>query len=251
MRALGIAYVNGMTPCKTRDHGDIRRGLSWSAHPGVGEYFVCNALTTTGECDIMIFEGVPGGPMDKLDSRDGPEKYLKDCLSILKDYFPAEYERCANVTLTDDLAILSGRFPPTIRKPVLNLPNGGLAMGIADAVCLNDPITGQGACNAAKFAKTVYDAILLHGHEKFDQQWMETTFNNFWEKGKYCVDFTNALLVEPSPAQQAMMSAADQNQRVADVIFSGMDDAQRLHPYFFDQAAANDLIGLLSTKQDK
>lgn len=246
MRALGLAYVKGMLPAQTRDHGEIRRGLTWSAHPGVGEYFVCNALTTTGECDIMIFEGIPGGPMDILDTRDGPEKYLQNCLSILERFFPAEYERCHNVELTDDLGILSGRFPPTIRKPILNLPNGGQVMGIADAVCLNDPITGQGACNAAKFAKAVYDAILLRGTEAFDAEWMQQTFDGFWEKAKYCVDWTNAMLLEPSPAQQKMMAAASENQKVADVIFRGMDDAQRLHPYFFDEAAADDLIGQLS-----
>ncbi len=246
MRALGLAYVKGMTPMKTRDHGDIQRGLTWSACPGVGEYFVCNALTTSGECDIMIFEGVPGGPMDILDTRDGPEKYLENCLKILKEFFPEEYARCQNVELTDDMGILSGRFPPTIRKPVLTLPNGKFAMGIADAVCLNDPITGQGACNAAKFAKTVYDAVLKHGQDDFDDNWMQSTFDNYWESAKYCVDFTNAMLVEPTQAMGMFLTACDANQKVADIMFSGMDDAERIHRYLFDEQETAKLIAKLS-----
>ena len=72
-RALGLAYVKNMAPVKSRHHGLFNRALAWSAHPGVGEYFSLNALTTTGECDIMVFEGIPGGPMDILDTREGTE----------------------------------------------------------------------------------------------------------------------------------------------------------------------------------
>lgn len=249
MRGLGLAYVKGMKPALTRDHGEIRRGLSWSGLPGVGEYFVCNALSTRGECDIMIFENLPGGPADILDMRDGPEQYLANCLKILKNHYPEQYERCRNVELIDDAAILSGRFPPTIRKPVLELPNNKRVMGIADAVCLNDPITGQGACNAAKFAKVVYDAILAHGYKAFDGQWMQKTFDTFWNKGRYCVQWTNDMLVEPTPTQQKLLMAAGQSQDIADLLFRGMDDAERLFPYWEDEAATDALIAQLIKKE--
>jgi hypothetical protein len=247
-RALALAYVKGMTPIKTRDHGEIKRGLTWNAHPGVGEYFVCNALTISGECDIMIFEAVPGGPADKLDMRVGPQQYLKDCLDVLEKYFPHEAQRCKNVELTDDLAILTGRFPPTIRKPVMQLPGGGLAMGIADAVCLNDPITGQGSCNAAKFAKVVYDAVLNQGHESFDSDWMQGVFDSYWEQAEAVVNWTNHLLDGPGPAASKLLMAAGGNQDVADFLLRGMDDANRLMPYFFEEAAADDLIARLTPK---
>lgn len=247
-RALALAYVKGMTPIKTRDHGEIKRGLTWNAHPGVGEYFVCNALTTSGECDIMIFEAIPGGPADKLDMRVGPEQYLKDCLEVLEKYFPDEAERCKNIELTDDLAILTGRFPPTIRKPVMQLPGGGLAMGIADAVCLNDPITGQGSCNASKFAKVVYDAVLNQGHESFDGDWMQGVFDSYWEQAEAVVNWTNHLLDGPGPAASKLLMAAGDNQDVADFLLRGMDDANRLMPYFFDEAAADELIAHLTLK---
>jgi len=247
-RALGLAYVKGMTAIKTRDHGEIKRGLTWNARPGVGEYFVCNALTTSGECDIMIFEAVPGGPADTLDMRVGPEQYLKDCLDVLDKFYPHEAERCRHVELTDDLGILTGRFPPTIRKPVMQLPGGGLAMGIADAVCLNDPITGQGSCNAAKFAKVVYDAVLNRGHETFDQDWMQGVFDGYWQQAKAVVDWTNHLLDGPGPAASKLLMAANSNQDIADFLLRGMDDANRLMPYFLDEAAADELIARLTPK---
>ncbi|MCZ6831770.1 MAG: FAD-binding oxidoreductase, partial [Gammaproteobacteria bacterium] len=207
-RGLALAYVKGMAPIKTRDHGEVKRGLTWNARPGVGEYFVCNALTTSGECDIMIFEAIPGGPADTLDMRVGPEQYLKDCLDVLDKFYPHEAERCKNVELTDDLGILTGRFPPTIRKPLMRLPGGGLAMGIADAVCLNDPITGQGSCNAAKYAKVVYDAVLNQAHEPFDADWMQGVFDHYWQHAKAVVDWTNHLLDGPGPAANKLMMAA-------------------------------------------
>jgi hypothetical protein len=247
-RGLALAYVKGMTPIKTRDHGEIKRGLTWNAHPGVGEYFVCNALTTSGECDIMIFEAIPGGPADKLDMRVGPQQYLKDCVEVLEKFFPHEAERCKNIELTDDLAILTGRFPPTIRKPVMQLPGGGLAMGIADAVCLNDPITGQGSCNAAKFAKVVYDAVLNRGHESFDDAWMQSVFASYWEQAEAVVNWTNHLLDGLGPAASKLLMAAGDNQDVADFMLRGMDDANRLMPYFFDETAADELIARLMPK---
>jgi hypothetical protein len=248
-RGLGLAYVKGMAPIRTRDHGEIKRGLTWNAHPGVGEYFVSNALTTTGECDIMIFEAVPGGPADILDMKDGPEQYLKNCLTVLEKFYPHEAERCQNIELTDELGILTGRFPPTIRKPIMHLPSGGVAMGIADAVCLNDPITGQGSCNAAKFAKIVYDAVLNRVHEPFDEQWMQSVFDSYWGVAEGIVNWTNHLLDGPGPAARKLLLAANDNQRVADFILRGLDDANRLMPYFFDEQAADELIARLSLAQ--
>ena len=57
-RALALTYVTGMTPRPEFS------AVSFNLVPGVGEYFVFPALTTTGPCEIMVFEGIPGGPMD-------------------------------------------------------------------------------------------------------------------------------------------------------------------------------------------
>lgn len=246
-RGLGIAYVRGMKPRRTRDNGELQRGLHWNGLAGVGEYFSGPALTTSGECHIMVFEAVPGGPTDILDTRDGPDAYLKNCLSILEQYFPHEAERCQNVELTDELGILSGRFPPTTRKPVGTLPNGRHVLGIADSVCLNDPITGQGSCNAAKSARLVTEEILNRGHDDFDGDWMQSTFDKFWSVAKPIVDMTNAFLVEPTVAMKQLLSAANESQAVADVIFSGLDNGVRVSRYMKDEALVDKLLSKIAT----
>ena len=38
--------------------------VSFNLIPGVGEYFVFPALTLSDPCEIMVFEGIPGGPID-------------------------------------------------------------------------------------------------------------------------------------------------------------------------------------------
>jgi flavin-dependent dehydrogenase len=180
--------------------------------------------------------------MDILDTREGTEAYMKNCQKILADFFPDEAERCQDIELTDDLGILSGRFPPTIRKPVLHLPNGGVAMGIADCVALNDPITGQGSNNASKAAKVAFDAIIAHGHRDFDEQWIQETFDRFWRKAKFCVDWTNSVLEPASPTQIKLLMAAQENQNVANWVFRGFDDAELLFPEFTDADAADQLL---------
>src|SRR5712691_8274940 len=58
MRALALTYVTGMTARPEYS------AVCFNLIPTVGEYFVFPALTTTGKCEIMVFEGIPGGPMD-------------------------------------------------------------------------------------------------------------------------------------------------------------------------------------------
>ena len=54
-RALALTYVHGMKP--RSDHSAV----NFNVIPTVGEYFVFPALTNSGPCDIMVFEGFPAG----------------------------------------------------------------------------------------------------------------------------------------------------------------------------------------------
>jgi len=137
MRALALTYVKKMTPRTPFT------AVSFNLVPGVGEYFVFSALTTTGPCEIMVFEGVPGGPMDCWKDVKTPQEHLAKSKWILENFMPLEADRCKNVELTDDSGILAGRFAPMVRKPVSKLSGGRLALGMGDVVATNDPITGQ------------------------------------------------------------------------------------------------------------
>src|SRR6184192_3297408 len=143
MRALALTYVKNMVP------REPFTAVSFNLVPGVGEYFVFPALTTAGPCEIMVFEGIPGGPMDCWGDVETPQQHLERSVEILDRFFPWEAARNRSAELTDEDGILTGRFPPTVRKPVGELPSGALVFGLADVVVLNDPITGQGSNNAS------------------------------------------------------------------------------------------------------
>lgn len=238
-RALALTYVTGMTP--RPEHSAVCFNLI----PGVGEYFVFPALTTTGPCEIMVFEGVPGGPMDCWGDVKSPEQHLAKSKEILDTYLPWEAERCREIELTDDNGILSGRFPPTVRHPVATLPSGAKVLGLGDAVCLNDPITGQGSNNAAKAAAVYLDRILARGEGEFDAEWMQGTFDAYWDYAQWVVKWTNMMLAPPPDFVLELMGTASQEPRLAHRMANGFDDPRDFFPWFADPQAAQDYMAQL------
>ncbi len=234
MRALALTYVTGMTPRPEFS------AVNFNLVPGVGEYFVFPALTTTGPCEIMVFEGIPGGPMDCWGDVETPEQHLARSLEILGQFFPWEAERNREVELTDANGILAGRFPPTVRKPVGELPNGALALGLADVVVLNDPITGQGSNNASRCAAVYLQQILERGSEPFDRDWMQATFERYWDYARFVAGWTNALLGPPPEHVLNLLGAAGQNQKIAKRFVEGFDDPSDFFEWFMtpEQAEA-------------
>src|SRR5436305_8242780 len=166
-RSLARTYVRKMRPRQPYT------AVCFNMIPNVGEYFVFPALTTSGACEIMVFEGVPGGPMDCWNDVKTPAEHLARSKWVLDTFMPLEGERCREVELTDDNGILAGRFAPTVRKPICRLPSGGLALGMADVVTTNDPITGQGSNTASKAATIYLRQILERGKKPFDARWMQ------------------------------------------------------------------------------
>ena len=225
-RALALTYVHGMTP--RPDHSAVNFNLI----PGIGEYFVFPALTLSGPCEIMVLEGIPGGPMDCWKDVSSPAEHLARSKWILDTFLPWEAERCRNVELTDANGILAGAFAPTVRKPIGVLPSGKAVLGLADAVCLNDPITGQGSNNASKSARIYQDAIVAHGDRPFDQAFMQATFDRYWDYAQFVTGWTNALLQPPPPHVLNIMGSAQAFPVLANRIANGFDDPRDLFPWF-------------------
>jgi len=228
MRALGLTYVKGLKP--REDYSTV----GFNVIPGVGEYFSFPAFTTTGPCDILVFEGVPGGEMDCWGSVDSPEQHLEVSKEIIRKFVPSEVDRIADIELTDDLGTLAGRFPPTIRHPIGRLPSGGLAYGIADTVCLNDPITGQGSNNASKCVALHLDSILAHGTQPFDEKWMNKTFAKYWSYAQWVVAWTNALLLPPTEQMLAVLAQCGEDEALAQRMVNGFDDPRDYYPWFIE-----------------
>jgi hypothetical protein len=235
-RALALTYVHGMTPKEPYSR------VAFNLIPGVGEYFVFPALTLSGPCEIMVFEGIPGGPMDCWGDVTTPQEHLQRSLEIIRTYAPWEAERCHNVELTDDGGVLAGRFAPTVRKPVATLPSGRKVMGIADALVVNDPITGQGSNNGAKCSRVYLNAILSHGDQPFTEEWMQQTFETYWAYASQVVEWTNAFLLPPPQHILELLGAAQQSPSLAARLANGFDNPPDYMPWWLDAEACQNLI---------
>lgn len=239
-RALALTYVHGMRP-----RADFS-AVNFNLIPGVGEYFVFPALTVSGRCDIMVFEGVPGGPMDCWSDVSTPAQHLARSKEILARFLPWEAARCEQVELTDANGIMTGRFAPTVRRPVGQLPSGRIVMGMADAVMLNDPITGQGSSNAAKFSNAVEQAIVGHGGKAFDAAFMTQTFESFWNSyGTFATSWTNALLMPPPPHVLKVLGAASGAPQVARRIVNGFNDPTDFVNFFMTPDRVDAYLGAM------
>jgi 2-polyprenyl-6-methoxyphenol hydroxylase-like FAD-dependent oxidoreductase len=232
-RALALTYVNGMEPRAEYS------AVSFNLIPGVGEYFAFPALTTTGPCEIMVFEGIPGGPLDCWKGLT-PAEHLETSRNILKQYLPWEASRAADVELTDPNGFLQGRFAPTVRRPIATLPSGRNVLGLADVVVLNDPITGQGSNNASKCAASYLQSIKEHGEASFDANFMQATFETYWNYARHVAQWTNALLAPPPPHVLELLGAAGQSAEIANRFANGFNNPPDFQEWFLypDKAAA-------------
>jgi len=242
MRQLALTYVSGM---KRHDYEEC---VNFNLIPGVGEYFVFPALTTKGAnetqaCDIMVFEGVPGGPMDCWNEVRTPEQHMETSLDILKKFVPWEYERSRDCQMTDANGSLAGRITPTVRNTVLTLPSGRKIMGLGDAILVNDPITGQGSNNATKGAKHYFEAIVARGGQSFDEAWMNKTFDDLYNGyAEKVIAWTNSLLFPPPAYIVKLLATAQQAPGIASRIANGFNDPRDFAHFWFSEEAAEHLM---------
>ncbi|NMO57705.1 FAD-binding oxidoreductase [Actinoplanes sp. TBRC 11911] len=236
-RGLAAAYVHGLQPSSDRPEVELH------AIPGLGELFVIPALGINGPCHILFWEAVPDSPLDRWHagpSRISPTEHLGLSLDAIKAHLPSVYERCRYVELADGKATLRGRFAPTVRRAVAALPGGGHVLGMADVVITNDPLTGQGANNAAKCADHYLRAIVAHGDQQFDEPWMRQTSDDFWTShGRTVTEWTN-LMLQPPPHVQQVLYAATQYPAIADRLANGFTDPNDFVEWFMtpEKAAA-------------
>lgn len=223
-RALSCLYVKDMIPAP-----EGAAGVRVNVIPGVGEYFTTPGLTHNGHCEMMLFEGIPNGPLDCWGTISSPEEHLEKAKELLKMFVPWEADRCAYIQLTDAKATLLGQYTPTIRHPVVTLPCGESILGLGDAVVLNDPIAGQGANHAGKTAYLYAERIQQRGEAEFDETWMNETAELAWNLyGKYSTQLSTLLLAPPSTHMIEALKAAENNQKLADQLANGFNDPDML-----------------------
>jgi 2-polyprenyl-6-methoxyphenol hydroxylase-like FAD-dependent oxidoreductase len=237
-RILAVVYVHGMAP---RPEHPTVNAVRFNAIPGVGELFIMPCLTISGPCDILFFEGIPGGPLDCWGDRPPPAEHLARTLDLMLRFVPWEYERCHHVELTDAHATLTGGYPPVVRRPVGELPSGRV-LGIADVVVANDPITGQGSNSASKCAASYLASILERGDEPFDAAWMQQTFERYWAEAQHTTTWTNAMLEPPPEHVMNLLGAAATYPQIAHRFVNGFADPSDYQHWFLDPDKAAEYL---------
>ncbi|GAA0483211.1 styrene monooxygenase/indole monooxygenase family protein [Streptomyces olivaceiscleroticus] len=233
-RSLACIYLYGVGHPPEYPAPQARSHLTSEA----GELFVIPALTTGGLCDIVFFEGLPGGPFDCWQDRPDPDGCLTRTLGLLRRYAPVEYELCRNAEPTDARCTLYGAVTPTVRHPVVEAAPGRHVLGMADTVVVNDPVTGQGSNNAARCAARYLRAIKERGDAPFDRPWMERTFETFWDHAQYATEFTNAMLQPPPDHVRRLLAAAAHCPAVAHRFVNGYADPADFRHWLTDPDAA-------------
>lgn len=230
-RALAVSYVHGLGPRPEHPDFDAAR---CNLVPGVGELIVSPALTTSGRADMLLWEGIPRGPLDVFQGVKDPAEHLSLTLELMERFTPWEYERARKVELTDAGGTLAGRYAPIVRKPVGRLPGGGLVLGVADVVVANDPLTGQGSNTASKCAASYLDSIVAHGDRPFDEAWMHSTFDGYWDIARHVTKWTNAMLGVPPKHVLALIGAAGRFPAVAHRFANGFNDPSDFEDFFYE-----------------
>lgn len=230
-RSLAVVYVHGME--RRREYPDVP-AASINLLAGLGEIYVIPALTLTGPCDIILVEGIPGGAFDRFSDIRNGEEQLNCILELMEKYTPWDYARASGAKLTDRAGFLKGRLAPVVRYPVGRLPGGGAALGMADVVVTNDPITNQGSNNAAHCAAIYQQAILHHGDKAFDEEFMQKTFDAYWDFAKYSTMFTNAMLQPLPPHVRALLIAGIEHQEIRDRFTEGFANPRDFFEWLMD-----------------
>ncbi|NKQ53618.1 FAD-binding oxidoreductase [Amycolatopsis sp. K13G38] len=234
-RALSVSYVHG---AESRPETPGATDVWMNVVPGIGEHISIPGYTLSGPCDILYVSGIPGGPLDCFSDRPPAQEQLRRHLELFKQYMPWEYERYRNCEITDPKGVLTGGYPPVVRHPVGELPSGTFVLGMADVVVANDPVTGQGANNAAKCAASYLDSILAHGDKPFDREFMQATFDKYWEYAKHVTRLTNTMLMPPPEHIQQILGVAQTNKTVADRFAHGFNDPPDMDEWFFEPEKA-------------
>jgi hypothetical protein len=241
-RVLSCIYLHGVAP--RQDRPELNVGIN--VIPGVGELFSIPAYTTSGACHIELWEGMAGGPLDCWQDRPDPQEHLDRTRELMRQYAPWEYERCAGAEPTDGRCALVGGYSPTVRQPVGRLADGAIVLGMADVVVLNDPIAGQGANNAAHCAEIYLQSILTRGNEPFDAEWMQGTFDAYWDYAQHPTNFSNALLGPIPEHVQRVLGTAAQNPTVAHRFAHGYEDPTDFGDWIMDPAKSDAYLAAVS-----
>ncbi len=194
---------------------------------------------SVGSCYSLVFEAKAGSRFDRFGAVRTGDEMIAAARQVVAEVAPWELHRLDRIELTDPLAWAVGAITPTVRKPVGRLPSGRIALGLGDALVLNDPIAAQGANHAAKAAHALEGQIVERGDRPFDAAWMSASFEDFWRReARFQTRFSNLFLEPIAPPAQEILLAASRGSAIAEDFFEGFNAPHTLWPWIEDHRLA-------------
>jgi len=223
LRQLCAGFYNGVA--RTRPVG-----VGWSVSPGGGELLELPFTWREGPATALLFECLPGGPMDvfrSLDYEQDPKRFDRAVLEIIRDRFPRTFERIEPVEfgLTGPRDLLKTAVTPLVREDYVELGNGKFAISLGDAHVLVDPIVGQGA-NAASYSAFVVGESIVGDHA-YDRLFCERVARRRAERLQGLTQWANLMLQPPLPHVLELVGAMSQHQAVCDEFTQNFNAPER------------------------
>lgn len=197
----------------------------------------------------ILVEAKSGSRLDRFGGLRSGEQVLDALKTVVRELFPWDEPFVRNMRLADPLGWLTGQVVPTIRRPSAQLPSGRVVAALGDTAMLYDPIAAQGANSGSKQARHFVAAALARGAAPFDRQWIDETFEAFYEEhARHAYTFSR-LLLEPltAPAKELLIAQYGSDgraendapqQQIANAFVENFNDPRLLTPAFTDMALA-------------
>jgi hypothetical protein len=208
--------------------------IEYNILPGLGEMFEAQIVTAHGSAGAVVFEAIPGGPLEpvtQLRYDDGPAAFNAAMLEAVRRYTPSTYARIdpAAFALTSPLDVFTGAVVPMVRHGLVALPGGRFAIAIGDTHTAIDPISGQGGNAASRSAWLLGEMVTAHFQTggRFDEAFCARAEQRLWEAVRAATEWTNALLAPPPPHVIGLFVAAAQNRAIADAFATNFDYTDR------------------------
>ena len=243
LRSIAQAHIYDVWP----DSSEADENIGWVVTAeGAGNLMLIPMLAQEGPCHNLLLVDRKGGPMDAWPDRPGQEEQLRRMKDLMRKYAPHTFERVKDAKLIDGRSTLVEELTPQVRNPVGKLPSGGSVLGMADVVVTMDPYTGQSWNNSTRCAQAYLDAIIEHGDQTFDDEFLVSAFDRFWEFGQdnqVWAEFASTLWERELPPHLGLvMGAAAQYPEVGDRWIQGWDNPSDFKNWLFNPEAAADYI---------
>ena len=174
-RVAALTYLRGVTPDPSVP------ALRYHSVEGVGECFTCPALTVDGPCDIVVVEGVPGGPLDCWDDVTTPARAPGPAAGRCSPRTSRGGDRGPRTpTLVDDRSVLRGRITPVVRRPVGTLPERRRRARDGRRGGAQRPADQPGLEQRDQVGVVLPRGDQRARRARSTRAWMQRTFDNFW-----------------------------------------------------------------------